>query len=123
MNAAARRRRPPPTLVPGAGASQKRQPVFQVPFDDEAKSTPYVLHVVPTKFGYLFSGSDDSLRAYDPKLNLVAKLPSRQKGITFMTRGPGEDSSAVFVCARDGTVTGWDMNDLTKPAFTLKGPF
>lgn len=81
-----------------------------------------MLHVVPLgDQGYLFAGSDDSLRAFSPSLQPLATLKSSQKGITSLVGGAGEGSTAVFSTASDGTVVGWDTRDLSKEAFKLKG--
>lgn len=117
-------RRPPPLLIPGS-ATSPLQLAHQAAFAPDAKTAPYVLHVVslgPT-VGYLFAGSDDSLRAFSPSLEPLATLKSSQKGITSLVRGAGVDSTAVFSTARDGTVVGWDTRDLSKEAFRLKSEF
>ncbi|KAL8292554.1 hypothetical protein RQP46_001166 [Phenoliferia psychrophenolica] len=114
-------RRPPPLLIPGSATSPLRL-AHQAAFAPDAKTAPYVLHVVslgPT-VGYLFAGSDDSLRAFSPSLEPLATLKSSQKGITSLVRGAGVGSTAVFSTARDGTVVGWDTRDLSKEAFRLK---
>lgn len=38
-----------------------------------------------------------------------------------MVAGAGECTTAAFTTARDGTVVGWDMRDLSREAFKLKG--
>lgn len=117
-------RRPPPLLVPGSATAPLRL-AHQAAFAPDSKVAPYVLHVVslgPT-VGYLFAGSDDSLRAFSPTLEPLATLKSSQKGITSLVRGAGEGSTAVFSTARDGTVVGWDTRDLSKEAFKLKSEF
>lgn len=115
-------RRPPPLLIPGSSASPLRL-AAQTALDASATSNPpYVLHVVPLgATGYLFAGSDDSLRVFSPTLQPVAHLKSSQKGITSLVAGAGEGSTAAFTTARDGTVVGWDTRDLTREAFKLKG--
>jgi len=114
-------RKPPPLLVPGASTSSLRL-VAQTPFDPSSTSEPpYVLHAVPFSQGYLFAGSDDSIRAFSPTLQPLGTLKSTQKGITSLAAGSGKDSNVAFVTARDGTVAGWDLRDLTKEAFKIKG--
>jgi len=114
-------RKAPPLLVPGASSSSLRL-VAQTPFDPSSTSEPpYVLHVVPFNQGYLFGGSDDSIRAFSPTLQPLGTLKSTQKGITSLAAGSGKDSNVAFVTARDGTVAGWDLRDLTKEAFKIKG--
>ncbi|GAA6062143.1 hypothetical protein JCM10212_003178 [Sporobolomyces blumeae] len=114
-------RKPPPLLVPGTSTSSLRL-AAQVPFDPSASSEPpYVLHAVPFSQGYLFAGSDDSIRAFSPTLEPLGKLKSSQRGITSLAAGSGNGSNAAFVTARDGTVAGWDLRDLTKEAFKVKG--
>lgn len=113
------RSRPPPILTPGNAVLHVKKPTFQTSFSN-AKSPPYVLHVVPTSFGYLFAGSDDTIKAFDQSLSLLATLPSKQKGISSFARGAGDASTAVFSCATDGTVVGWDTKDLSAPAFSFK---
>lgn len=116
-------RKPPPLLIPGTSTTPLRL-AAQTAFAPNAGSPPYVLHVVPLGTqGYLFAGSDDSLRAFSPTLEPLATLKSSQKGITSLVAGAGENSTAVFSTARDGTVVGWDTRDLSKEAFKLKGGF
>ncbi|KAM0750479.1 WD40 repeat-like protein [Meredithblackwellia eburnea MCA 4105] len=113
-------RPPPPLLTPGTSSTPLRL-ANQTPFCPSSDPPPYVLHVVPLgPAGYLFAGSDDSLRVFSPTLEPVAKLPSTQKGITSLVKGAGQGSTAVFSTARDGTVVGWDTRDLSKEAFKLK---
>ena len=117
------RTKPPPLLVPSSSPNQLNL-AAQAQFDSKASSDPtYVLHVVPlpNNHGYLFAGSDDSLRTFSPALEPTGVLPSTQVGITSVVSGAGEGSTAVFVTARDGTVAGWDTRDLSKEAFKLKG--
>ncbi|KAI5480520.1 WD repeat domain 89 [Pseudohyphozyma bogoriensis] len=121
------RTKEPPMLHPGASTSQLKL-AAQAQFDPSAsENPPYVLHVVPLgpqgSQGYLFAGSDDSLRVFSPTLELVGELKSSQKGkgITSVVKGAGEDSNAVFVTARDGTLVGWDTRDWSKEAFKVKG--
>lgn len=114
-------RKPPPLLVPGTSTSSLRL-AAQTPFDPSSSSEPpYVLHAVPFNRGYLFAGSDDSIRAFSPTLEPLGKLASSQKGITSLAAGSGKDSNVAFVTARDGTVAGWDLRDLTKEAFKVRG--
>ncbi|GAA5968175.1 hypothetical protein JCM21900_003071 [Sporobolomyces salmonicolor] len=114
-------RKPPPLLVPGSSSSSLRL-VAQTAFDPASSSNPpYVLHAVPFSQGYLFAGSDDSIRAFSPTLQPLATLESSQRGITSLVAGAGKGSTATFVTARDGTVTGWDTRDLSREAFKLKG--
>lgn len=114
-------RKPPPLLVPGSASSSLRL-AAQTPFDPSSSTEPpYVLHAVPFSQGYLFAGSDDSIRAFSPTLQPLGKLPSTQKGITSLAPGSGKGSNVAFVTARDGTVAGWDLRDLTKEAFKVRG--
>lgn len=114
-------RKPPPLLIPGSGSNPLRL-AGQTAFAPGSDNAPYVLHVVPLgSQGYLFAGSDDSLRAFSPTLQPLATLKSSQKGITSLVAGAGEGSTAVFSTARDGTVVGWDTRDLSKEAFKLRG--
>lgn len=115
-------RKPPPLLTPGASTSSLNF-AGQASFAPESTAeTPYVLHCVPlSDQGYLFAGSDDSLRAFSPTLQPLAKLKSTQRGITSLNVGPGDGSTAVFTTAKDGTVAGWDTRDMSKEAFKLKG--
>ncbi|GAA5968715.1 hypothetical protein JCM11641_000706 [Rhodosporidiobolus odoratus] len=113
-------RLPPPLLYPGSSSTPLRL-AAQAPYDPSVSANPpYVLHTVPFQGGYLCSGSDDSIRAFSPTLQPLAKLKSTQKGITSITAGAGMDSNVVFVTAKDGTVAGWDTRDLSKEAFKLK---
>lgn len=117
------RTKPPPLLVPSTSTQQLKL-AAQAQFDPSASTdAAYVLHVValPNQGGFLFAGSDDSLRAFSPALEPLAVLPSTQKGITSLVSGAGEGSTAVFSTARDGTVVGWDTRDLSREAFKLKG--
>lgn len=114
-------RKPPPLLIPGSSSNPLRL-AGQTAFAPGSDNAPYVLHVVPLgSQGYLFAGSDDSLRAFSPTLQPLATLKSSQKGITSLVAGAGEGSTAVFSTARDGTVVGWDTRDLSKEAFKLRG--
>lgn len=114
-------RKPPPLLVPGSGAKPLRL-AGQAAFASGAEPPPYVLHCVPVSGqGYLFAGSDDSLRLFSPTLEPGPRLKSTQKGITSLSVGAGEGSTAVFSTAKDGTVVGWDTRDMSKEAFKLKG--
>lgn len=116
-------RRPPPLLIPGTSTTPLRL-ASQAAFAPDSKLPPYVLHVLPLgSFGYLFAGSDNSLRAFSPTLEPIATLKSSQKGITSLVRGAGEGSTAVFTTARDGSVVGWDTRDLSKEAFKLRSAF
>jgi len=118
------RTKPPPLLVPSTSVNQLK---LQAQAQFNTMATPedptYVLHLVqlPNNAGYLVAGSDDTLRTFSPALEPTAVLPSTQKGITSVVSGAGEGSTAVFVTARDGSVVGWDVRDLTKEAFKLKG--
>ncbi|KAK4698828.1 WD repeat-containing protein 89, partial [Phenoliferia sp. Uapishka_3] len=114
-------RRPPPLLIPGSSPSSLHL-AHQANFSPSTSTTPpYVLHVLSLpSLGYLFAGSDDSLRLFSPTLELLSTLKSTQKGITSLVRGAGEASTAVFSTARDGSVVGWDVRDLSKEAFRLK---
>ncbi|GAA5849557.1 hypothetical protein JCM8547_000496 [Rhodosporidiobolus lusitaniae] len=113
-------RLPPPLLYPGTSSSPLRL-VAQATFDPPKVANPhYVLHSVPYSGGYLFGGSDDSIRAFSPSLEPLGKLPTTQKGITSITKGSGKDSTAVFVTAKDGSVAVWDTRDLSMEAFKLK---
>ncbi|BGP15811.1 hypothetical protein JCM10213_005707 [Rhodosporidiobolus nylandii] len=114
-------RLPPPLLYPGNSTTPLRL-AAQTAFDPSSSSNPpYVLHAVPFAGGYLFGGSDDSIRAFSPTLQPLAKLNSTQKRITSITAGAGKDGNVVFVTAKDGTVAGWDSRDMSKEAFKVKG--
>ncbi|GAA5904443.1 uncharacterized protein JCM6883_006493 [Sporobolomyces salmoneus] len=114
-------RKPPPLLVPGTSTSSLRL-AAQTSFDPSSSTNPpYVLHAVPFSQGYLFAGSDDSIRAFSPTLQPLGKLASTQKGITSLAAGSAKDSNVAFVTAKDGTVAGWDLRDLTKEAFKVRG--
>ena len=114
-------RAPPPLLSPSASSTPLRL-AAQAAFAPSSKTPPYVLHVIPTASrGYLFAGSDDSIRAFSPSLEPLGTLKSSQKGITSLVAGAGECTTAAFTTARDGTVVGWDMRDLSREAFKLKG--
>lgn len=116
-------RKPPPLLVPTSSTATLRL-AAQTPFDPSSSSDPpYVLHAVPFNQGYLFAGSDDTIRAFDSTLQPLGKLKSTQRGITSLAPGSGKDSNVAFVTARDGTVAGWDLRDLSKEAFKVKGEF
>ncbi|GJN89048.1 hypothetical protein Rhopal_002022-T1 [Rhodotorula paludigena] len=116
-----RLRLPPPLLFPSTTSTPLRL-VAQAPFQPAAGPNPhYVLHVVAFEQGYLFGGSDDTIRAFSRSLEPLGTLPTTQQGITSITRGAGKDSTAVFVTAKDGTVSGWDTRDLSKEAFKLQG--
>ncbi|SCV67395.1 BQ2448_5006 [Microbotryum intermedium] len=118
------RQESPPLLLPSSSsaASSSLRLVAQALYS--SSPSPYVLHVVPlpssTGGGYLFAASDDTIQHFSSELQPLRVLRSSQKGITSMTRGAGEGSTAVFVTARDGTVTGWDTKDLSKEAFKLR---
>ncbi|SCZ93933.1 BZ3500_MvSof-1268-A1-R1_Chr6-3g09000 [Microbotryum saponariae] len=118
------RQESPPLLLPSSSApSSSLRLVAQAPFST-SEPAPYVLHVVPLPTssggGYLFASSDDTIQHFSAELQPLRVLKSSQRGITSMTRGAGEGSTAVFITARDGTVTGWDTNDLSKEAFKLR---
>jgi hypothetical protein len=116
-------REEPPLLYPGSSAAPLRL-ANQVTFDPPKVANPhYVLHSVPYANGYLFGGSDNSIRAFSHSLEPQGNLPTTQKNITSMTEGSGKDSNAVFVTAKDGTVACWDTRDLTKEAFKLKSAY
>ncbi|GAA6050220.1 hypothetical protein JCM3770_002743 [Rhodotorula araucariae] len=114
-------RLPPPLLYPST-ASHPLRLSAQVPFDPAGgPNPPYVLHSVAFRDGYLFAGSDDTVRAFSRTLAPLGKLPTTQRGITSVTRGSGKASTAVFITAKDGSVSGWDTRDLSKEAFKLQG--
>ncbi|GAA5903785.1 hypothetical protein JCM8208_006578 [Rhodotorula glutinis] len=114
-------RLPPPLLHPSTSSRPLRL-AAQVPFDPAGgPNPPYVLHSVATPQGYLFAGSDDTLRAFGRGLEPLGKVPLTQRGITSVTRGQGRDATAFFVTAKDGSVSGWDTRDLSREAFKLQG--
>ncbi|SGZ28256.1 BQ5605_C027g10297 [Microbotryum silenes-dioicae] len=118
------RQESPPLLLPSSSApSSSLRLVAQAPFST-SDPAPYVLHVVPLPTssggGYLFASSDDTIQHFSAELRPLRVLKLSQKGITSMSRGAGEESTAVFITARDGTVTGWDTNDLSKEVFKLR---
>lgn len=116
-----RMRLPPPLLFPST-TSRPLRLAAQINYDPtNPANPPYVLHSVAHKGGYLFAASDDTVRAFSPTLQPLGQLPVAQRGITSMVKGSGKDSNAVFVTAKDGTVSCWDTRDLTKEAFRLKG--
>ena len=120
---AQRLRLPPPLLFPST-TSRPLRLAAQINYDpSNPANPPYVLHAVSHRGGYLFAASDDTIRAFSPNLQPLGQLPVSQRGITSMVKGAGEDSNAVFVTAKDGTVSCWDLRDLTKEAFKLKGAF
>ncbi|GAA5885625.1 hypothetical protein JCM6882_007500 [Rhodosporidiobolus microsporus] len=113
-------RLPPPLLYPGQSATPLKL-AAQAAFDPSSSANPpYVLHAVAYPGGYLFGGSDDTIRAFSPSLQPLAKLKTTQRGITSITAGAGKDSTAIFVTAKDGTVSGWDTRGLSKEAFKLR---
>lgn len=120
---AQRLRLPPPLLFPST-TSRPLRLAAQINYDpSNPANPPYVLHAVSHRSGYLFAASDDTIRAFSPNLQPLGQLPVSQRGITSVVKGAGKDSNAVFVTAKDGTVSCWDLRDLTKEAFKLKGVF
>lgn len=118
---AQRMRLPPPLLFPST-TSRPLRLAAQVNYDPtNPANPPYVLHSVTHRGGFLFAASDDTIRAFSPTLQPLGQLPVAQRGITSMVKGSGPDSNAVFVTAKDGTVSCWDTRDLTREAFRLKG--
>ncbi|GAA5956227.1 hypothetical protein JCM8115_001658 [Rhodotorula mucilaginosa] len=118
---AQRLRLPPPLLFPST-TSRPLRLAAQINYDpSNPANPPYVLHAVSHRGGYLFAASDDTIRAFSPNLQPLGQLPVSQRGITSVVKGAGKDSNAVFVTAKDGTVSCWDLRDLTKEAFKLKG--
>ncbi|KAM0787420.1 hypothetical protein ACM66B_003503 [Microbotryomycetes sp. NB124-2] len=86
---------------------------------------PYVLHCARLDHhGYMFAGSDDTLRLFAPDLSGSVKLRSSQRGISSVVEAnkttAGEQSGLAFVTAKDGTIVGWDVRDTTKEAIRLK---
>jgi hypothetical protein len=113
-------RLPPPLLYPSTTSTPLRL-VAQTPFKPDAgPNPPYVLQTVPFSQGYLFFGSDDTVRAFSPSLQPLAQLQTTQRGITSIVAG-AKGSNALFITAKDGSVTGWDTRDLSKEAFKLQG--
>lgn len=49
-------------------------------------------------------------------------LPGKQKGLTSLKKG-SEGSGMCWSTARDGTVVGWNENDMNKEAIRFKGTF
>ncbi|GAA5840154.1 hypothetical protein JCM3766R1_004112 [Sporobolomyces carnicolor] len=114
-------RNPPPLLVPPNATSSLRL-AGQTAFDPSSShEPPYVLHTVPFDRGYLFAGSDDSVRAFTRTLEPLGTLRTTQKGVSSLAPGSARDSNVAFVTAKDGTVAGWDLRDLTKEAFKVRG--
>jgi hypothetical protein len=116
------RRQPPPTLTPSIIASTLpySKPIHQSPFSTSSPS-PYVLQIASTTSNYILSASDDTINYYDKELKKLGVLPANQKGLTELVRGAGEGSNVIFSAAKDATVSGYDMRDPRKAAFTLKG--
>ncbi|BGO91300.1 hypothetical protein NBRC10512_007037 [Rhodotorula toruloides] len=113
-------RLPPPLLYPST-TSTPLALVAQTPFKPDAgPNPPYVLQTVPFSQGYLFFGSDDTVRAFSPSLQPLAQLNTTQRGITSIVAG-AKGSNAVFITAKDGSVSAWDTRDLSKEAFKLQG--
>ncbi|GEM07537.1 WD repeat domain 89 [Rhodotorula toruloides] len=113
-------RLPPPLLYPSTTSTPLRL-VAQTPFKpDTGPNPPYVLQTVPFSQGYLFFGSDDTVRAFSPSLQPLAQLSTTQRGITSIVEG-AKGSNTVLMTAKDGSVTGWDTRDLSQEAFKLQG--
>lgn len=115
------RKTPPPLLIPTTSTNSLKLS-NQVPFASTS-NLPYVLHVIPlNSSNYLLAGSDDTVKVFAANtLDVLVTLPCKQKGITSLIKGSGDDSEAVFITSRDGVVTGWDARDFTKEAFRFKG--
>lgn len=117
-------RGPPPLLTPTTSSTPLKL-CAQSPFSPPSSTTPtpYVLFIVPLSSShYLIAASSDEIKILNEKLELVMLLPGKQKGLTSLKKG-SEGSGMCWSTARDGTVAGWNENDMNKEAVRFKGTF
>ncbi|KAK4049012.1 hypothetical protein OIV83_004373 [Microbotryomycetes sp. JL201] len=119
-------RPPPPDLVARADCTQTRLSTstsfLSATELQQGVQQPYVLYCARLdRDGYVFAGSDDSVRLFAPDLSGSARLRSTQRGVSNVVAGSNANGgNVVFVTAKDGTVVGWDMRDTSKEAIRLK---